>query len=233
MHRGYIKIWRKISDAGWLKNHKLCAFWLWCLIKASHKEHDIIVGCQQIHLMPGDLIFGLNKASEELEMSVRSIRTILDFLKNSQNLTIKTTNKFSVISIVNWSTYQGEDIQNDNQNDKQPTNNRQATDNKQECKELKNEKKTYTDDFLSFWNEYPKKVGKDAAWKAWKARNGTIPKISVILAAISTQRASPQWIKNGGQYVPNPATWINGGRWNDEITGTGGNESTDREGVIL
>lgn len=166
-------------------------------------------------------------------MSVRSIRTILDFLKNSQNLTIKTTNKFSVISIVNWSTYQGEDIQNDNQNDKQPTNNRQATDNKQECKELKNEKKTYTDDFLSFWNEYPKKVGKDAAWKAWKARNGTIPKISVILAAISTQRASPQWIKNGGQYVPNPATWINGGRWNDEITGTGGNESTDREGVIL
>ncbi len=127
MYRGYIKLWRKIIDGGWLKNHKLWVFWSWCLVKASHKECDLVVGCQQVHLMPGDFVFGLNKASEELDMSVRSIRTIIDFLRNSQNMTIKTTNKYSVISITNWGIYQSEEIQNDNQNDKRPTNDRQQT----------------------------------------------------------------------------------------------------------
>lgn len=131
MNRGYIKVWRKTIDSGWLQNHKLCAFWLWCLLKASHKEYDLIVGCQKVHLMPGDFVFGLNKASEELAMSIRSIRTILAFLKTSQNLTIKTTNKFSVISVVNWDLYQQTETTNDNQNDKPPTSYRQATDNKQ------------------------------------------------------------------------------------------------------
>ena len=128
MNRGFIKVWRKTVDAGWLQNHKLCAFWLWCLLKATHKEYDLIVGCQQVHLMPGDFVFGLNKASEELAMSIRSIRTIINFLKKSQNLTIKTTNKFSIISIVNWDIYQQTETTIDTQNDKPLTSYRQATD---------------------------------------------------------------------------------------------------------
>jgi len=144
MNRGYIKVWRKIIDAGWLKNHKLCAFWLWCLMEATHREYDQIVGCQNIHLMPGEFIFGRKVASDELNMSERSIRTLLDFLRKSGNVTIKTTNKFSIVTIVNWNTYQKEENTNDQQNDQPLTSNRPTTDHKQEYKNIRTkEKKIY------------------------------------------------------------------------------------------
>jgi len=214
MQRGYIKVWRKTIDSGWLQNHKLCSFWLWCLLKASHKEYDLIVGCQKVHLMPGDFVFGLNKASEELAMSIRSIRTILAFLKTSQNLTIKTTNKFSVISIVNWDIYQQTETTNDNQNDKPLTSNRQATDNKQEVKNKRI--KEYTSDFLQFYDAYPKHIGREPAWKAWQKLNGSRPNLSTLITKINEMKKSEDWTKDNGKFIPHPATWLNQKRWEDE-----------------
>jgi hypothetical protein len=214
MQRGYIKVWRKTIDSGWLQNHKLCAFWLWCLLKASHKEYDLIVGCQKVHLMPGDFVFGLNKASEELAMSIRSIRTILAFLKTSQNLTIKTTNKFSVISIVNWDIYQQTETTNDNQNDKPPTSYRQATDNKQTHKHKST--KEYTSDFLQFYDAYPKHIGREPAWKAWQKLNGSRPNLSTLITKINEMKKSEDWTKDNGKFIPHPATWLNQKRWEDE-----------------
>jgi len=154
MHRGYIKVWRKIVDAGWLQNHKLCAFWLWCLIKASHKEFDAIVGCQTVKLMPGEFVFGLKVASKELKITIQSIRTLLDFLKTTQNLTIKSTNKFSVITITNWNTYQIQENEINTQSNKPLTNKQQTTNNIQECKEHKNVKKVFIIPTLSEIKSY-------------------------------------------------------------------------------
>jgi hypothetical protein len=127
MNRGYVRLWRKSLDAGWIKNHKLWAFWTYCLMKASHKEFDAIVGLQIVHLMPGQFIFGLLVASKETGLSIREIRTILELLKKCENLTIKTTNKFSIITIVNWPIYQSYEIKNDKLNDKQRANKGQHT----------------------------------------------------------------------------------------------------------
>ncbi len=127
MNRGYVRLWRKSLDAGWIRNHKLWAFWTYCLMKASHQEYDAIVGLQVIRLMPGQFIFGLKRAAEETGLSVREIRTILEFLKKAENLTIKTTNKFSIITIVNWPIYQGDATGNDTQNDKPRANKGQHT----------------------------------------------------------------------------------------------------------
>jgi len=124
LYDGYINLWRKSLEGGLLKNHKAWAFWTWCLMKASYKIHKQIIGFQEIELMPGQFIFGRKKASIELSMSERSIRTCLNFLINSKNLTIKTTNKFSIITICNWNSYQ--DIKSIT--DQQPTNNRPTTD---------------------------------------------------------------------------------------------------------
>lgn len=68
--------------------------------------------------------------------------------------------------------------------------------------------------FDAFWSAYPKKVGKGAAEKAWsKAKiNGHVPD---LMAALESQKLSDQWRKDGGQYIPNPATWINERRWED------------------
>lgn len=122
MNRGYIRTWRKVLDSGWLKNHKLWAFWSYCLLKASHKQFDAIVGLQTIHLLPGQFIFGRKKASSETGLTEREIRTIITFLIKYGNLTINTTNKYSIITIVNWNIYQSEETENDQQYDQQVSN---------------------------------------------------------------------------------------------------------------
>ncbi|MCX5829210.1 MAG: hypothetical protein NTV58_14580 [Deltaproteobacteria bacterium] len=127
MNRGYVRLWRKSMDAGWIKNHKLWAFWTYCLMKASHKEFDAVIGLQVVHLMPGQFIFGRKKAVEETGLTEREIRTIIALLIKAGNMTIKTTNKFSVISIVNWPIYQGDETENDQQNDQQTTSKRPHT----------------------------------------------------------------------------------------------------------
>lgn len=75
----------------------------------------------------------------------------------------------------------------------------------------------YTSDrFNQFWQIYPKKVGKKAALTAWKRANITDEIFQKILDVIDKQKNSEQWQKNNGQFIPNPATWINQGRWDDE-----------------
>ena len=140
MFRGYIKVWRKVLDTGILKNHKLWSFWMWCLLKASHEKHKVLVGYQEVELQEGQFIFGRKNASEELNMSEQNIRTVLKNLEKSKNLTIKTTNKFSVITILNWELYQGNGNVTNQQTNKELTNNSPATNHKQECKNDKNEK---------------------------------------------------------------------------------------------
>jgi len=122
MNRGYVRLWRKSLDAGWIKNHKLWAFWSYCLMKATYREFDAIIGLQVVHLLPGQFVFGRKKAAKETGLTEQEIRTIIDFLRKCENLTIKTTNKFSVITITNWSTYQGEEIENNQLINQQLTN---------------------------------------------------------------------------------------------------------------
>ena len=195
-------------------------------MKATHKEHSMVVGCQKVHLLPGEFIFGRKSASEELGISEQSIRTIVDFLKESGNLTSKTTNKFSVISINNWDTYQSQEDVTNQQINKPLTSNQPATNHKQEHKNVNNEKKKeYTPEFLSFWNLYPNRNGKADAYKCWNKLNGTRPPIEVILSAIQNQI---DWRENAGkdEFRPawkNPSTWLNKGCWEDETEGKEGN----------
>jgi len=70
--------------------------------------------------------------------------------------------------------------------------------------------------FEVFWKAYPNKKGKKAALRAWgKAKDR--PPIEVMLKALDVQKMSTSWKKEDGQYIPHPATWLNQGRWGDEI----------------
>jgi len=73
--------------------------------------------------------------------------------------------------------------------------------------------------FEKFWKAYPKKVSKENALKAFKKINPTESLLNELLTALDRQKISPQWTKDGGQYIPYPATWLNGRRWEDEIEG--------------
>ena len=71
--------------------------------------------------------------------------------------------------------------------------------------------------FSAFWASYPRHTNKKAAQQAFQRLNPNDALMQTILAAIEKQKRSQQWTKDGGQYIPHPATWLNGQRWNDEM----------------
>lgn len=71
------------------------------------------------------------------------------------------------------------------------------------------------DRFDRFWRQYPKKVGKDAARKAFGKRNPDDALLAMMLSAIVLQASSEGWKRENGRFIPNPATWLNQGRWQD------------------
>lgn len=72
--------------------------------------------------------------------------------------------------------------------------------------------------FEAFWASYPKKVGKMAAFRAWKIHVARGHE-DAVTSALKGQLRQTDWIKEGGKYIPHPATWINQHRWLDEIRG--------------
>lgn len=75
--------------------------------------------------------------------------------------------------------------------------------------------------FDRFWAAYPRKDAKKTARRAFDKIDPDEELLNAMLDAVSRQRASPQWQKDDGQYIPMPATWLNGERWKDQ----GGNGS--------
>lgn len=73
--------------------------------------------------------------------------------------------------------------------------------------------------FDEFWTAYPRKQSKAAARKAFERLHPDSELLGVMLSAVKRQRESPQWQRDGGQYIPHASTWINGHRWEDEDTG--------------
>jgi hypothetical protein len=91
------------------------------------------------------------------------------------------------------------------------TNKKQETiNNKHKPLKTLSSKKSFDASFLIFWELYPKKVGKDDAHKIWLNKN---PDIDMVINTLEWQINCDQW-KRG--FIPNPATYLNQGRWQDE-----------------
>jgi hypothetical protein len=134
MKRGYVCLWRKMMDNGMMRNSHLLHVWIWCLMKASHKAHKMMVGFVEVDLLPGQFVFGRKAAALDTGLGEQTIRTCLNSLKSTSNITIKVTNKFSILTICNWATYQSSISQSNqqiNQQINQPLTSNQPASNQQ------------------------------------------------------------------------------------------------------
>lgn len=141
--QGYIKLYRKIMDSPvWSDPHYL-KLWMYCLMKATHKEREFILGNQTIALEPGQFILGRKSLTKELNEGMKPKQQLnestwwryLNNLEKWQMLNIKKTNKYSVISISKWSDYQESEHQ---MNNKRTSDEHQMNTNKN-VKNVKNE----------------------------------------------------------------------------------------------
>lgn len=78
----------------------------------------------------------------------------------------------------------------------------------------------HADLFEKFWKLYPNKKGKANAQKAWARLKVTDDLFAIIADGLARQVCCDAWLKDGGAFVPHPATWLNGKRWEDEISTT-------------
>lgn len=73
------------------------------------------------------------------------------------------------------------------------------------------------DAFGRFWSAYPRKTSKKKALESWSKLKPSPELTETIMAALEQQKRSDQWTRDGGQYIPYPATWLNQRRWEDEM----------------
>jgi hypothetical protein len=161
-------------------------------------------------------------------LSRQEYRTALNWLSVNQIITIRTTNKGTIAKLSDTRFFDinienGNDQNNHQTTTKQPSNNHQATTNKnvrkKKVKKIKDTcAKNCANGFNDFWKEYPKKRDKQKSLKAWKRINPDNELQEVIIAALQKQKKSSDWLKESGQYIPYPSTWLNNERWNDELS---------------
>lgn len=134
---GYIKLYRKLIKSPIFQNEKLLKIWIWCLCRANHCDTETIVGLRKVQLQKGQFVFGLIKASQELQIPKTTLYRNLKTLCEFGMIRIDSGNKFSVVTIENWEKYQCLDTVNEKQTEsKRKTNGKQT----ETDKNVKNDK---------------------------------------------------------------------------------------------
>src|SRR3990167_5490551 len=141
MNDTWIKMYRKLLASPVFDNPTVLKVWLWALLKATHQIRQLVIGYQTITLNPGEFIYGRFTAAEELKMKESTVRNCLSMLAKLGNLDIKSTNKFSIVYIKNWTVYQELGQQSEN---KVKTKHQQSATNNN-VKNVKNVKKRVGD----------------------------------------------------------------------------------------
>lgn len=132
---GYIKLYRKLIRWGWYQDSVVKDLFLHFLLTASYKDFEWM-GKQ---LKAGQLIAGRKRLAEELGFSERQIRTALKKLESTGEVTTKTTNKYTIITVVNWEDYQiSEEITTNSVSNERPTKDQQKTNERPHLKNNKN-----------------------------------------------------------------------------------------------
>lgn len=137
---------------------------------------------------------------------IRTIETGDDYLTDSHR-----TGKRQAIRFINNNLKEAQNRDQDTRRDtiKEPNPN---------PKDKRHSRDLETDSFRMFYEAYPQKKGKANAIKAWNKLSPSPDLVEVIMIAVTAASGSDEWKRDGGRYVPHPATWLNGRRWEDELT---------------
>ena len=135
----YVKMFRKLVFWEWYTDVNTTKLFLHCLLMANWQPGR----WRGISYKKGQFFTSISNLSKETGLTVREVRTALDHLKATNEVTSKTTNRYTLITVVSFEKYQGEQQANQqaNQHAEQQTSNKQATNKQQQNKNNKNNKK--------------------------------------------------------------------------------------------
>jgi len=221
MKTGWVCFYRKITEWEWYSIPGMLHIFFHLIVSANHKDGK----WRGVEVKRGQLITGLNSLNDSTGISIQSIRTCLTRLEQTGEITRKSTNKFTIITLCNYNDYQDQNNDTNKQTTvNQQTTNKQLTTNNNKNNENNTTSPEYSKNFASFWEKYPKKKGKAKAyvsWKRYKCENGMF---EVVMESLESHINSDDWKKDGGKWIPHGSTWVHGKGWEDEIETTTGDD---------
>lgn len=136
MCNGWIKLHRKILDWEWFTSPSTLQLFIYLLLRANKEDKK----WRGILIKRGQLVTSVATISEETKLSTQQVRTSLNRLKSTNEITSKTTNRFTLVTVCKYESYQlyEETEQQAKQQALQQTNNKQITNKQQQLKNNKN-----------------------------------------------------------------------------------------------
>lgn len=220
---GWLKLYRSILDSAVFQDAEILKVWIWLLCNVAFEQHDTVCYGKVIHLKPGQIASGRKKIAQCTDLNENKVYRALTALKSLGNIEIKSTNKYSIITVVNWDKYQeenGKRTSSEQQTNSKTTTEEQQDDSKRtqhkNGKNVKKEKNIYICSFFqSVWDEYPKKIGKNKVTKAAMKQLEEAGEDAVMSAV----RRYVEKIKRDGtdeKYIMHGSTFFNGA-WRDYV----------------
>lgn len=152
MEEGWIKLHRKFLNWEWYTDTNTKVVFIHLLFLANLEDRRY----RGMEIKRGECIIGRNKLAYELNLSEREVRTAINHLISTNEITIKTTNKFTIVTICKFDNYQRVKKQTDQQSDQQPTTERPTTD----------QQPTTPKEYKEYKKERMEEVGKEKADKS-------------------------------------------------------------------
>lgn len=230
MSDGWIIVHRKLKKKAWFSDPDYLALWMHLLLSAAWEPREVMMNGSVVKLDRGQLIAGRRALSVNSGISESKVYRILKLFEREQQINIHKTNKYSIISITNYDSYQSNGQQSEHPANSRRTAGEQQANTKKQLKEVKEGKEDILEQrFQRFWSTYPKKKNKGTARKAWKKIKPSDELVDTMVAKIEQAKKSADWKKDGGQFIPYPATWLNAEGWEDEPEGLNNEPQRSRE----
>lgn len=140
MNNGWIKLHRKLTEKGYYKNSYYVHLWLHLLFLASHSQTEFLWNGKIEKLSVGQFITGRKQLAKQTGISETTIERILKCFESEQQIGQQKTNKYRVITILNYESYQKVDSKVDSQR----TTDGQPADTFKELKKGKNDNTSKT-----------------------------------------------------------------------------------------
>lgn len=216
---GFVKLNRSLLEWAWADDAVTLGMYAKLLLLAAWKDTEY----HGVKLERGELLTNQSEIAQQSGLSRQQVRTVLDRLKSTNKITIRREGKNSIVKVIDCDCEtDGNHINNHTSTTCQPDSNQTSLLSKEykEVKELKNarmrEGERLEDRFNRFWVAYPRKTAKQQALKAWQKLKPDEGLTDTILSALERFKQTEQWRKDNGRFIPYPATWLNGKRWEDE-----------------
>ena len=204
------------------------AYWIILEVIAENMDSGMDKNC------PPCVELSLKRWSKFVGFSPKKCQKVVEFLSNLGLITLKVSGHSLKIGCPNLLKYKDEYTRKSGQyKQKYPDSvrhqkQRQSTDTETESdntpysppkgdkpkKEKADINKPYSDDFLRYWDAYPRKTGKGEAWKSWQVKTRKVP-TDVIIESVERHKKG-KWKGQDPKYIPLPATWLNQRRWEDD-----------------